>query len=331
MSSSLLLLCLASGVAGAAPRRGVSLGLFSEDAGWSYAPLLDEIRALGASDVELVVPIYQADVGATTLGYHPRFSPPREVVRRTIREARQRGLAVLLFPIVRLVEQAQPDEWRGTLRPRDRRAWFTSYGARLLELADLAQAEHVALFSIGSELSTLDEDRAPWAALVAQVRARYRGPLIYSGNWDHFERVGIYDLVDRVGVCAYFPLVPTAVAPTPSIEMLARAWQGPGARLAALGARVGRPVVLTELGYRSQAGALAEPWDEGSARPVDALALETQRLGFAGFRAAMSPIPRWLDGYYVWNWYGWGGPRSRGYTPRGKPAQAEVERLLRAR
>ena len=26
---------------------------------------------------------------------------------------------------------------------------------------------------------------------------------------------------------------------------------------------------------------------------------------------------------------GWGGPGSRGYTPRGKPAQAVVEALLR--
>jgi len=79
-----------------------------------------------------------------------------------------------------------------------------------------------------------------------------------------------------------------------------------------------------------QPDALAEPWDEGAAAPVDARALEAQRLGFAAFRAAFAATP-WLDGFYVWSWYGWGGPGSRGYTPRGKPAAREVEQLLRER
>ena len=87
--------------------------------------------------------------------------------------------------------------------------------------------------------------------------------------------------------------------------------------------------MLTELGYRSQPNALKEPWDEGAAAPVDALALEAQRLGFAAFRAAFASPPSWLAGVYVWNWYGWGGPASRAYTPRGKPAEAEVRALLR--
>ena len=76
--------------AGPSPlRRGVSLGLFSEDAGWSYAPLLDEIAKLGATEVELVVPLYQDDVAAVEVGYHPRYSPPLASVRRTIKEAQQ--------------------------------------------------------------------------------------------------------------------------------------------------------------------------------------------------------------------------------------------------
>ena len=45
---------------GIAPVRGVALGLFAVDAGWSYRPVLDEIAAAGAVHVELVVPGYQA-------------------------------------------------------------------------------------------------------------------------------------------------------------------------------------------------------------------------------------------------------------------------------
>ena len=35
-----------------------------------------------------------------------------------------------------------------------------------------------------------------------------------------------------------------------------------------------------------------------------------------------------LGGIYIWNWYGYGGPTSAGYTPRGKPAVEEVKALL---
>ena len=68
----------------------------------------------------------------------------------------------------------------------------------------------------------------------------------------------------------------------------------------------------------------ASPWDEGAGGTVD---LDEQRRAFEAFRRvwAASSV---LDGIYVWNWYGFGGPTSISYTPRGKPAEAEVKRLL---
>jgi hypothetical protein len=35
-------------------------------------------------------------------------------------------------------------------------------------------------------------------------------------------------------------------------------------------------------------------------------------------------------GFYIWNWYGFGGPGTTSYTPRGKPAEAEIKKLLEA-
>ncbi|HEX6839555.1 MAG TPA: hypothetical protein VF334_23420, partial [Polyangia bacterium] len=117
---ALLVTMLLATTAAAAPVRGIALGLFAEDAGWSYRPLLDEIAAAGADHVELVVPWYQADAASTTIVDHPRFTPPREAIVAAIRDARAAGLAVTLFPIVRLSAPRSSDEWRGTLAPRDR-------------------------------------------------------------------------------------------------------------------------------------------------------------------------------------------------------------------
>src|SRR5207249_10941939 len=71
------------------------------------------------------------------------------------------------------------------------------------------------------------------------------------------ERVAFWDALDFVGVQAYYPLAVTARPPADSIRA---AWEAIAARLGALAHRTGRRVVLTEVGYRSVAGALREPW-----------------------------------------------------------------------
>lgn len=307
-----------------APRqRGISLGLFSEDPGFSYRPLLDEIRATGADHVELVVAWYLADVHATWVHDHPRYTAPAFAVEAAIRDAHAAGLRVFLFPIVRLEHQASPDEWRGTLAPRDRAALLASYTARLVELAGLAARQGVELLSVGSELSTLDGDRPAWAEVVAAVRAVYPGPLTYSGNWDHYRQVAIYDLLDYAGLCGYFRLSQGGDA---SDEELALSWARLRGELAALSARLGRPILFTEVGYLSQRGASAWPWNEGAREPVD---LADQERCYAAFASVWSDAPpSLLAGVYFWNWYGWGGPQSRGYTPRGKPAERIIRRFF---
>ncbi|MCS6914305.1 MAG: hypothetical protein RMK29_20740 [Myxococcales bacterium] len=313
------LLLLAGSAAGAPFQRGVALGLYSEDPHWSYAGLLREIRDLGASHVSLVVAYYQHDATSTDIGPHPRFTAPDEAVVTAIRQAHRLGLQVMLFPILRLSHPRTAGEWRGTLVPRDVDAWWHSYGRLLLHLSRLAARERVAVLSVGSELSTLDGDRGRWQALIRQVRAVFSGTLTYSGNWDHFEEVAIYDLVDLMGVCAYFAL--SKGEGRPEVEDLIAAWQGPRERMERLAARLGRPLLLTEVGYPSQAGAAARPWDERAQAPVD---LEEQRRLYEAFRRVWLGVPH-VSGAYFWNWFGWGGPASPAYTPRGKPAAREIQ------
>ena len=57
-------------------QRGVALGMFAEDISFSYAPLLAEIVALGATHVALVVPLYQADATATTSAWTRGYRRP---------------------------------------------------------------------------------------------------------------------------------------------------------------------------------------------------------------------------------------------------------------
>lgn len=302
----------------AAPvERGVALGLFSEDADFRYERLLDEIVALGATDVSIVVPYYQHDVRSTRIGPHPRFTPPPATIRRVLDAARRRGLRVLLYPILRLEFAATPQEWRGTLVPTDRARWWRSYTEFIVGMARLAREGGAASLAIGSELSNMDAAADRWSALVRKIRRAFRGTLVYSTNWDRLEGARAFEFVDLVGLSAYFEL--TANRDPPLHDLIAR-WRELRAGLLPHVERIGKPLVLTEVGYHSQDGTALRPWDEAAQQPLD---LEEQRRCYEAFTRAWDGADE-LQGVYFWNWYGWGGPKSREYTPRGKPAAREI-------
>lgn len=307
---------------GVTKQKGVALGLFAEDVSFSYAPLLGEIAALGATHVALVVPIYQSDVRATDLALHTRFSPTLGVIADAVRAARRDGLEVMLFPIVRLSRSA-PGQWRGTLAPGNPDRWFRAYGEVLGDLAAVAAQTGATRLAVGSELSSLDGDLPRWRALLERIRAIFPGRLVYSANWDHYRDARVLDLVDDEGVVGYFSLRADPRAPATEVALQA-AWRNRQAELLAWHQGRPHPWFFSEVGYRSRAGATASPWDETPGGTPD---LDEQRRAFAAFRRVWAGVPS-LDGAYVWNWYGWGGADSTSYTPRGKPATDEVRRLL---
>ena len=319
-------------------QRGVALGLFAEDVSFSYAPLLAEIVALGATHVALIVPLYQTNGASDDLHLHTRFSPTLEVVADTIRAALRDRLEVALFPVIRL-SSPRPGEWRGTLAPADPDRWFRRYTDVLGDLAAVAAVTGAQRLVIGSELSSLDGDLLRWQPLVERMRALFKGTLVYSANWDHYRDARLLELVDEEGVAGYFNLRSGADAPADDSALEAGwrriknelgAWRAARKAAAAVAAgappsAAASPFVFTELGYRSRAGTTSAPWDEAAGGVADA---DEQRRAFAAFRRVWSGTP-FLDGVYIWNWYGYGGPGSRGYTPRGKPAEAEVKALLK--
>ncbi len=307
-------------------QRGVALGLFAEDVSFSYAPMLDEIVALGASHVALVVPLYQVNAASTKLGLHTRFSPTLEMVADTIRQANRAGLEVTVFPIVRLSNPRSPKEWRGTLAPSNRDAWFASYGEQLGDLASIAMLTGATRLVVGSELSSLDGDLERWGRLITLIHAVFSGTLVYSANWDHYQDARLFDLVDEIGVVGYFNLrEPAGVS---DVQALAKRWRTIARDIEASLAKYDKPLVFTEVGYRSRCGATAAPWDEASGGTADAA---EQQRGFEAFRLAWTAHETShvrLDGLYIWNWYGYGGPQTTSYTPRGKPALVTIKQIM---
>lgn len=293
--------------------RGIALGLFSEDHSFSYRSLLEEIAETGANRVSLVWVWWQTKVTSNAIAPKASWTASEAQLLDSIVQARAFGLKVTVFPIVRLAEPEE-GQWRGKLAPEDEDAWWSSYSDYIVTAGEIAERGKADRLSIGSELLTRETMRARWIKVIERVRLRYpRLELMYSANWDHYRPVRFWDLVDVMGLTGYWEIGKAA----PRTEAaLKAAWRTPLQDLQRFQALLNRPMVMTEVGYPSQEGALGFPWDETRHAPID---LEEQRLGYAALAHALEDAP-FLEGVYIWNWFGFGGPTDDNYTPRNKPA-----------
>jgi hypothetical protein len=233
-----------------------------------------------------------------------------------VRRAHALGLKVFLFPILD-VQNRKAAEWRGAIRPGDWDAWWRGYRRFILHYASLSQRTGVELYAVGSELVTPEGMTARGKELIDAVRKLYRGKLVYSANWDHYAPVSFWNLVDVVGLTAYYKIAETATA---TEAEMAAAWRGIRAKLLAWSRKIRRPFVFTEVGYPSITGCAIYPWDYTRRTATN---LEEQRRAYGAFIRTWRGVKE-LQGVFFWDWYGEGGKEDRSYTPRGKPAEKLV-------
>ena len=289
---------------------------------------LDELHALGVGWVSLTPFGFMGGLDADAV--RPIFDTPAGEtdarLRAEIQAAHARQLKVQLKPHLWIRGGA----WQAQIDPGDDAAWtrwFASYRAWLLHYAHLAAVEGVDALVVGVELgSSVAKQPESWRALIQEVRGFFHGQLLYAANWDAVSRVPFWDALDAIGVQFYPPL---ADGPGASLASLSERAGRALDVYAELSRRVSRPVVLTEVGYRSSADATLHPqaWPERDHAPTvdrDAQALAYRAL--LGAVAARS----FVRGVFVWKWFT--DPASAeegptGFSPRGKPAEAVLRRF----
>ena len=302
--------------------RGMALGMYSGISNRVLNRKLREVKALGVSHVSLVVSWSMENVNSTRISARARYSTPDADLRRMIMRARSMKMEVFLFPIIE-VHQRSLGQWRGTIKPPDWDAWWRNYRRFIMHYARIAAQTNVAMFCVGSELVSTEHDRARWKTLISQVRQVYTGKLVYSANWDHYQPVSFWDLVDVAGLTAYYKIADGTYA---TEDWMVRQWMRIRRRLNRWSVReIKRPFIFTEVGYPSRDGGAVEPWDYTKGTPID---LEEQRRAFSAFTRAWNGSTR-LAGVFFWDWYGQGGPSCRRYTPRRKPAAEVIRRWFR--
>lgn len=306
-------------------QKGVSMSpRFAHDFGSpSFNQSVSNAKSAGANYITLIIPYYQSNVGSTDIG--PGWNTPTdEDLTAAISYIHGQGLHVVLKPHL----DSYDGQWRAHINPGDRDTWFKNYGAVLTHLATLAAANSVEGICIGTELINMSTDTSNgtnaghWKDLISSVRSIYSGFLTYSANWgggnfeDEKSHISFWSQLDYIGMSAYFNLNSSN-----NVSDLQSAWTGyDQGQIKPLSDKYGKPVLFTEIGYRSVTNAHYSPWNStmgGGYDPTEQANDYTALFNYWNNRS-------YLAGIYLWEWNTnpqAGGSGDTGYTPQNKPAQ----------
>jgi hypothetical protein len=301
------------------PFRSVTMQVQRVDWMDKYKQGVDEIAALGADTVQFVIDTRQENGHSGRIYLDMRMTPTPDQLMDLIKHAKDKGLHVTLMPIV-LLDAPEGDEWRGRISPPSWVGWFESYRDMMNQFAWISEASHVDLLVVGSELVSAEEHLDEWTRVIKEVRKVFHGRLTYSSNWDHYRSIGFWDQLDLIGMNSYWKLGNDRNVKIAEID---RRWRDIQSDLLPFVKKTGKPLVFLEVGWCDIGNAASAPWDyTQDQEPLD---LDLQKRLYEGFFNVWYGNP-YLGGFSIWEWPpGEGGPEDRGYTPKGKPAEAVLK------
>ena len=290
------------------------------------AASLAALADTGANFVGLTPTWYQDTLASDAIDPDANKTATDTGLVEMITGAHAENMLVMLKPHVDVWDGS----WRGDITPTDTDAWFASYEDFIVYYAEIAQANGVELFVMGTELVALSgADYADeWAAVADAVYAVYGGTVTYAANHDEYQDVSFWDEVDYVGLDAYFDL---GAASDASYDAILAAWDPfvteVGDWMAA--ERGTQRAVFTEIGYRSIEGAHIRSWESWRLGTYDEQAqADCYRAALEAWpHAEIWPQADYLDAMVFWAWpvdlgTDVGGDLSTtGYSPYGKAAE----------
>ncbi len=213
--------------------------------------------------------------------------------------------------------------WPGDIQMNsdaDWQLWFSQYETFMLHYASLAEKNRIDILCIGTELQKTTEKEKEWRSLIQKIKSVYHGSLTYAANFHvEYETISFWDELDFIGIQAYFPL---STSKDPELHELLAAWKSPMESIERVQKKFNKPVLFTEIGYRSTHDAAVEPWQWPKAEQSTQACYEAQAECYKAFFESVWN-KKWFAGVYFWKWYPQ-GPRRMGsidFTPQNKLAE----------
>ncbi len=276
---------------------------------------LENLRETGTEYVSLITTWYQADEHSTQIFSDKNSTPSDEAIIHAIQAIHSLGMKVMLKPHVDLYN----GEWRGEIyfdNEREWEEWFESYRNFICHYAKLAEENGVEQFCVGCEL-VKTVGREEWFDIIKDVRKNFSGLITYAADWSNYWNVTFWNALDFIGIDAYFGLTEKN---DPSMEELMNGWKRWKYGIEGIHNSTSKPIVFTEIGYRSIDGCNRDPWNWQRHGRIDLQ--EQADCYLAAFKTFWNES--WFNGFYWWMWWAntsIGGSNDDSYTPYKKPAE----------
>lgn len=228
--------------------------------------IIDYAISLNANSISVAFPFYTYGLTSDTVYASPESTPSPAEIAIFLQEAAKSRIRVTLRPT--LDEQALIAQnalaWRGMIEPTSMTTWFASYQRLLLPYARVAATGHAASFTVGVELSSIEQDPR-WAGLVQAISAVYPGELMYDETYQEFQAHNTHMPLADFGVDAWPRL---DLPDSATVAELTAAWD---AWLGSHQLAVRERTILEEAGTAAVPGAYYNPgrWISTANSPLD--------------------------------------------------------------
>ncbi len=244
----------------------------------------------------------------------------------SIKQLHDKGIRVNLKPHLWMSEG-----WRSNVNFKtdaEWANWFESYRKNMIHYAKIAALTKVELLCVGTELKTsLKQQPYAWLSLIKEIKTIYKGKLTYAANWDDvFEQTEFWASMDYIGIQAYFPLTEEK---NPELSTIKKGWERHIIELEKLSKKFNKPILFTEVGYRSDESATIKPWewDSSFSRLTNKKSDKTQQMAYEALFQSLWHKD-WFKGTYIWQWdtrsTKENALKNLDFSPRYKPAENTI-------
>lgn len=215
---------------------------------------LESLHGLGVESISVLVTQYQDTKNSTVISPSFNKTPTNASLSEAFSRAKSLGMKTVLKPHVDVLDGS----WRGDISfssESDWSAWFASYTNFIHNYAEFAELMGVDVLVIGTELKGTSH-RSEWASVIGDIRNVYSGQIVYAANHDEYKNIAWWNLVDFIGVNAYFPLTSSM---NPSVSELEAAWAPHINEMRNFSLLHNKKIMITEVGYESLDGTNSSP------------------------------------------------------------------------
>lgn len=297
-----------------------------------FQQAVDKARNAGLNEVSLHIQLFQSSLTSNELYLSPQ-TPTDSELTDAISYINSQGLKTSIKFFVD-VDYAKGSYWRAYIDPTDKLLWFKNYTTIVKKYAQIAEQNSVTSLSLGTELLYLVIDSKAyntigWTKLISDTKTVYTGKLTYgfnhSGENDNNE-IKFLDQLDFIGISGYYPIGSNPNATSLEIE---KVWDEIiKTKLDPIYNKYKKPIVFTELGYRSITTASSTPWDSNTS---GVLSTELQANLYEGLIRSLSKVS-YFEGWHIWDWGTTptaGGISDKSFTPQNKPAEKVLAKYYR--